>query len=173
MRDLIVILCVVALVPMALARPWIGLLGYTLIGFWNPHKFTWTLQNFRIALLVGGATLVGLAVTRDRKSIPWTRELVLMLLLAVYFVFTTLLAWSPGAAYEQLDRVLRIYFMTFIMGVLIFGARKIRGLLWALILGIGFFGVKGGLFALQTGGQLYVLGPESTFLEANTALGLA
>jgi probable O-glycosylation ligase (exosortase A-associated) len=173
MRDLIVLLAVVGLIPLALARPWVGFLGYTLIGFWNPHKFTWTLQDMRVALAVGGATLVGLVLTRERKPIPWSRELVLMILLAVYFVITTLVAWSPAAAYDQLDRVLRIYFMTFVMGLVIFGERKIRALLWTIIVGIGFFGVKGGLFSLQTGGQYQVIGPESTFLEANTSLGLA
>ena len=173
MRDLVVLLGIAGLVPAALMRPWIGFLGYTIIGFWNPHKFTWYLQDIRIALIVGVATLVGLALTPERRGIPWTRELVLMLLLAAYFVITTLFAWSPDAAGQQLDRVLRIYFMTFVMGTLIFGERKIRGLLWTMILGIGVFGVKGGLFSLQTGGQFHVVGPETTFLEANTSLGLA
>ena len=173
MRDLLVFLGIVGLVPAALARPWIGFLGYTLIGFWNPHKFTWYLQDLRIALIVGMATLLGLAFTRDRRGIPWTRELVLMLLLAAYFIVTTIFAWNPDAAAVQLDRVLRIYFMTFVMGTLIFGEQKIRGVLWTLMLGIGVFGVKGGVFALQTAGQYQVVGPETTFLEANTALGLA
>jgi len=173
MRDFLVLTGIVVLVPIALARPWLGFLGYTLIGFWNPHKFTWYLQDIRIAFIVGVATLIGLAVTRDRRGIPWSAELTLMLLLAGYFVVTTLFAWAPEPAQEQLDRVLRIYFMTFVMGTLIFGERKIRGLLWTIMLGVGLFGVKGGAFSLATGGQYQVLGPESTFLEANTSLGLA
>ena len=173
MRDFLVIMGIVVLVPVAFVRPWLGFLGYTLIGFWNPHKFTWYLQDLRIALLVGVATLVGLALTKDRKSIPWSRELVLMLLLAGYFCITTLNAWAPDAAAVQLDRVLRVYVMTFVMGMLIFGETKVRGMLYAIMLGVGFFGVKGGLFSLQTAGQYQVLGPESTFLEANTSLGLA
>jgi putative inorganic carbon (hco3(-)) transporter len=173
MRDFLVLMGIVVLVPVALVRPWLGFLGYTLIGFWNPHKFTWYLQDIRIAFIVGVATLVGLAVTRDRKGIAWSAELVLMLLLAGCFVVTTLFAWAPEAAQEQQSRVLRIYFMTFVMGTLIFGERKIRGLLWTIMLGVGLFGVKGGAFSLMTGGQYQVLGPESTFLEANTSLGLA
>jgi putative inorganic carbon (HCO3(-)) transporter len=173
MRDFVVLLGIVALVPVAIARPWMGFLGYTLIGFWNPHKFTWALQDIRIALIVGVATLIGLALTRDRRGIPWSRELVLMLCLSAYFVLTTLFAWAPGPAFVQLDTVLRIYFMTFLMGTLIFGEKKIRALVWTIMLGIGVFGIKGGLFSLQTGGQHHVVGPQLTFLEANTSLGLA
>lgn len=173
MRDIVLVAVLVALVPLALARPWLGFLGYTLIGFWNPHKFTWQLQDVRIALMVGGATLLGLFLTRQRRGIPWNRELVLMLALAAYFTVTTQFAWAPEAASEQWDRVIRIYLMTFVMGTLIFGEQKIRALLWVLMLGIGLFGVKGGLFAIGSGGEHHVLGPETTFLEANTSLGLA
>jgi putative inorganic carbon (hco3(-)) transporter len=35
------------------------------------------------------------------------------------------------------------------------------------------FGIKGGLFSLQGGGRDHVVGPATTFLEANTSLGLA
>jgi probable O-glycosylation ligase (exosortase A-associated) len=173
MRDLVVVLGLAGLLPMALAQPWIGLLGYTLIGFWNPHKFTWYLKDLRIAFVVGLATLIGLAVTRDRKGVAWSRELVLMIMLAVYFVITSFFAWVPEAARAQGSVVYRIYFMTFVMGMLIFGEKKIRGMLWVIMIGIGLFGVKGGIFSLLTGGQYHVVGPETTFLEANTSLGLA
>jgi probable O-glycosylation ligase (exosortase A-associated) len=173
MRDFLVVMGVIVLVPVALVRPWIGFLGYTLIGFWNPHKFTWYLQDMRIALAVGLATLVGLVFTRERKSIPWNRELVLMVLLAAYFTLTSLFAWVPSAAWSRLDIVLRIYLMTFVMGTLIFGEQKVRSLLWTIMLGVGVFGIKGGLFSLATGGQFHVVGPALTFLEANTSLGLA
>lgn len=173
MRDLIVVLGLAGLLPMALARPWIGLLGYTLIGFWNPHKFTWYLKDLRIAFLVGLATLIGLAVTRERKGIAWSRELVLMMMLAVYFVVTSFFAWVPEAASAQGSVVYRIYFMTFVMGMLIYGEKKIRAMFWVIMVGIGLFGVKGGIFSLMTGGQYHVVGPELTFLAANTSLGLA
>jgi putative inorganic carbon (hco3(-)) transporter len=173
MRDVILVLALVMLVPLALARPWIGFLGYTLIGFWNPHKFTWYLQDLRIALAVGVATLIGLVFTRERKGIPWSRELVVMVLLAAYFGITTLFAWVPSVAAQQLDVVVRIYLMTFVMGMLIYGEQKIRLMLWTIMVGVGFFGIKGGLFSIRTGGQFHVVGPETTFLEANTSLGLA
>jgi putative inorganic carbon (hco3(-)) transporter len=173
MRDLIVVLAIVMLVPVALVRPWIGLLGYTVIGFWNPHKFTWYLQDMRIAFFVGVATLVGLALTRDRKWFSWSRELVLMVLLAIYFAITTAFAWVPDDATDQYDRLLRIYLMTFVMGMLIFGEQKIRAMLWTIMIGVGAFGIKGGVFSIATGGQHHVVGPALSFLEANTSLGLA
>ncbi len=173
MRDIVVLLGAVVLIPLAFARPWLGFLGYTLIGFWNPHKFTWYLKDMRIALMVGMATLVGLLVTRERRGIAWSKEMVLMIVLMVYFTITSMFAWVPEVAWGQWDRVFRIYFMTFIMGMLIYGEKKIRAMLWTIMLGIGLFGVKGALFSIATGGQYHVVGPETTFLEANTSLGLA
>src|SRR5689334_16982231 len=103
MRDLVVVFGIVLLVPIALMRPWLGFLGYTLIGFWNPHKFTWALKDMRIALIVGVATLIGLALTRERRGVAWSRELVIMLMLASFFIVTTAFAWAPDAAFAQLD----------------------------------------------------------------------
>ncbi|HTE43081.1 MAG TPA: putative O-glycosylation ligase, exosortase A system-associated [Steroidobacteraceae bacterium] len=173
MRDVVVLLGVICLLPAALARPWIGFLGFTLIGLWNPHKFTWYLKDMRIALLVAAATLIGLVITRERKGIAWSRELVLMLVFAIYFTVTTQFAWAPEAAAAQLGQNIRVYFMIFVMGMLIYGEKKIRAMLLVIMLGIGLFGVKGGIFSILTGGQYHVVGPETTFLEANTSLGLA
>jgi probable O-glycosylation ligase (exosortase A-associated) len=40
-------------------------------------------------------------------------------------------------------------------------------------LSIGFFGLKGGVFAVLTGGNYIVFGPEQNYLAANNAIGLS
>lgn len=173
MRDLIVLFGLGAAVPVALFRPWLGVLAYSLVGFLNPHRLTWSLQSVPFALMIAVATLIGLVLTREKKGIPWTRELALMVLLALDFTFTTFSAWEPTDAWDQWTRVMKIFLMTFVAGTLIFGERKVKWFVAAPMIGIGFYGIKGGLFAIATGGELHVLGPEGTYIEGNTSLGLA
>ena len=46
-------------------------------------------------------------------------------------------------------------------------------LIWVVAGSIAFFGVKGGLFTLQSGGAYRVWGPEGSFIEDNNGLALA
>ena len=174
LRDLFVLVTVLVSVPTALVRPWIGILVFLWLGFMNPHKLAWGfVKGLPVAMLVGGATLLGLLFTRDRRSVPWTPELGLVAVLGVYFTFTTFFAWAPEEAWAQWEKVMKIFVMTFVMTMLIFGRQRIHVLLMMAALSIGFFGFKGGIFSITGGGHSQVLGPEGTFIEGNTFIGLA
>ncbi|MGB8329603.1 MAG: putative O-glycosylation ligase, exosortase A system-associated, partial [Polyangiales bacterium] len=55
----------------------------------------------------------------------------------------------------------------------IYGHGRIRILLLTVVVSVGFYGVKGGIWAISTGGANQVLGPENTFMDGNTFIGLA
>lgn len=174
MRDLVLTVFIVGLLPYCFARPWIGVLSWYWIGLMSPHKLTWGFaRDMPFAMAVAIATLAGLVVTRDRRAIPWNTSLVLLLLLFGWFTMTSFFAWMPDNAWDQWTRVMKIILMTFISTTLIYGRNRVRALLIVIALSIGFFGVKGGIFTLRSGGVDHVLGPPGSFIEGNTFLGLA
>src|SRR6185437_7612685 len=153
MRDYVLTLVVFMLVPVCLVRPWLGFLTWFWLGLMNPHRLTWDFAySMPFAAWVGGATLVGMFFARDRKPILWTRETVLMVVLFVYFSFTTLLAWAPDHAWPELEKVGKIFLMTILMTTLIYGKDRIMAILYTIALSIGFYGLKGAIFVVTTGG---------------------
>ena len=53
MRDLIVLAIVFLSVPIALFRPYYGVLVWVWIAYFNPHRFTWTYAyNFPVAMTI-------------------------------------------------------------------------------------------------------------------------
>jgi putative inorganic carbon (HCO3(-)) transporter len=89
MRDYVLTAFVFALVPVCFARPWLGILTWYWLGLMNPHRLTWEFAyTMPFAMLVGGATLLGVFFARDRRPIPWERELLLTALLMVCYLFT-------------------------------------------------------------------------------------
>src|SRR5262249_3694838 len=89
LRDLLLILILAGLIPTALVRPWIGILGWYWIGMMNPHLLTWGFaRQLPVAMLIAIATLIGLVLTRERKGIAWNRELILVALMFLHFTFT-------------------------------------------------------------------------------------
>jgi probable O-glycosylation ligase (exosortase A-associated) len=49
----------------------------------------------------------------------------------------------------------------------------LKKMVWVLVLSLGAFGAKGGLFTLMTGGSYRVLGPAGSYIAENNALALA
>ncbi len=174
MRDYVLTAFVFALLPVCLSRPWWGILTWYWIGLMNPHRLTWSFAyTMPFAMLVGGATLLGAIMAKDRRPIPWNRELILMAILLVYFTVTTAFAWAPTYAWPEWEKVAKVIFMTFVATMFIYGKTRVRALLFVVAASIGFYGFKGGIFSIVHGGAERVQGPENSFIDGNTFLGLA
>lgn len=74
---------------------------------------------------------------------------------------------------DMWERVEKIDFMVLVTLVLLHTKRHIVIFTWVIVGSIGFFGVKGGLFTIATGGSYRVWGPPNTFIEGNNELALA
>jgi probable O-glycosylation ligase (exosortase A-associated) len=173
LRDLLVTAIIVGSLPACFLRPWIGILVWTWFGTMNPHRLTWGFaHDYPFAELIAAATLAGIPFAKDRQPLPRTRETYILLALWAWFAVTTFFADSPDEARGQLIKVSKIFLFTFI-GLLFFqDRRRLRYLVLVLALSIGFFGVKGGLWALMIGGTERVEGPEGSFIGGNTGLAL-
>jgi len=174
MRDYLLLLILIGLVPVILMRPWVGILAWFWVGVMSPHSLTWNfMRTFPIATLVGLTTLVALLMVRDRRSMPYTREMILMGLWVAYVTMTSALAVNPSEAFGYWTHLMKILLITFITPMLIFGQKRIAWLLLVVTFSLAFYGFKGGIFAVSTGGNHMVLGPPNSYLSGNTYIGLA
>jgi len=173
-RDIIVLAIIFGSLPFILRRPWVGILVWCWLGFMNPHRLSWGFaRNFNVAEIVAIATIISLLISKEHKRIPWTRETKVLLLFIIWMFITTLFALEPEAAWSQWDKVWRIQLMIF-MTMMIMGTReRLQALVWITVLSIGFYGVKGGIFTIATGGNYMVLGPSDTFIGVRGGIALA
>ncbi len=173
-RDLAVAATIIALLPFCLARPWIGLLVWSWIGYMNPHRLTWGFAyDLPFAMVVALLTLTGFVFTTDRKPFLWTRDMFLILLLWAWFTVTTVFGMYPDSAWAKWEQISKILLMAVLTIPLFQDRRRLRVLFLVIAGSLGFYGLKGGAFAVLTGGQWMVLGPPGSFFEANTELSLA
>jgi len=173
-RDAVVFLVVFATIPAILTRPYIGVIVWSWLSYMNPHRLTWgPAHDFPFAQIIGLVTLVGLLFSSERKRIPITGVTVVWLLLVVWFNVTTFFAIIPDQAADEWDRVMKIQFFSFVSVMLMFGRERINYLVGIIVASIGFFGVKGGIFGVLTGGSARVYGPAGSFIEDNNGMGLA
>lgn len=174
MRDIVVTLVIFSLIPLILARPYVGVLVWSWLGYMNPHRLTWGFAyTLPFAMMVALATLTALLISKEPKRIPWTRETILLLILIGWMFMTTVFSLYPWLAWDQWDKVWRVMLMTFVTMMLITDEHRIKLLVFVIALSLGFYGFKGGIFVLQTGGNHSVMGPARTFIGDRNSIGLA
>lgn len=174
MRDYILVAFVLACIPFILRRPYIGILLWCVFSYMNPHRYTYGFAfEFQFAAIIAGATIAGLLFSKESKYIPWNSLTIVWAIFIFWMCLTTLFALVPQDAYPEWDRSMKIQLMTFITIILMTTRERLHALVWAIVVSLGFFGIKGGLFTLSTGGQDMVWGPPGSFIEGNNSLGLA
>lgn len=174
MRDLIIILIVIAGSLSALRRPWVGVLLWVWLSLMNPHRYAFGLAyDAPLAAVAAACTLIGLMGTRDRQSPYYSSAAVLLAIFMAWMTLSWLLGMSPSEDYEQWKKVMKVDVMILVALALIRTRVQILGLAWVTALSLGILGVKGGFFTAINGGNYRVWGPPGTFIEDNNEFALA
>lgn len=174
MRDIVLSLLFVSTLPYALWHPYAGVLLWTWFSMMNPHKLTYGFaSNAPFAAVAAAVTFIALVITKDRVKFRLTGPVVLLLVFVAWMCATTAFAVHPAESWVQLNKVLKIQLMTMIAIAVLHTRRHIELFLWVTALSVAFYGVKGGIFTITTGGGGRVWGPPGGFIEGNNELGLA
>jgi probable O-glycosylation ligase (exosortase A-associated) len=162
------------LLPLAFLQPHVGILVYYWLSLMNPHRIAWGFASeFPFAMVIAIATLSGWLLGRERKSYPMNGLAILLALLLVWMSITTLTALSPALAYVKWSLAAKILVMSLVTIPLMQNRTRLHALVWVAAASIGYYGVKGGGFAIVTAGAYRVSGPPDSFIGDNNALALA
>ena len=173
MRDVVLALALAWLLFKALRQPWIGIMGWTWISIMNPHALSWKLHDAPVAMAMALATFVGVLVTKDRREFFITRETAALIAFMAWMCITLPFSFEMDMSLSLWSRVMKIDLMILVALVVLHSRQHIMALTWVLIGSLGFYGVKGGLFTLATGGSYRVWGPEGSYIEGNNEVALA
>ena len=174
MRDILVTLIVFGSLPFILKKPYIGILMWVWISVMNPHTQGWGFAtSFPFAAIIAGVTLVSWVFTKEPRDLPLTPITWVLLAFVLWINVTTVFALYPELVYVQWVKVMKIMLMIFLTLMLIKTKQHIQLLIWILVISLGYYGVKGGIFTIKSGGVDLVLGPEGTFIGGNNEIALA
>lgn len=174
LRDLVVMGVVVVLAIVALRRPWIGLMNWTWVSIMNPHRYTWGFAySAPVGAIAGGSTLLGLLLTKDRRSPLQGAPAWWLLAFSVWITLSWLQGLDPVGDYQQWNKVIKIYLMTFVALALLHTKHQIMAFIWVTTGSLALLAVKGGLFTIATGGDYRVWGPAGSFIGDNNHFALA
>ncbi|NNM01786.1 MAG: putative O-glycosylation ligase, exosortase A system-associated, partial [Gammaproteobacteria bacterium] len=174
LRDIAVTLAVLYSLPHILKRPHIGILVFAWLSYMNPHRLCWSFAfNLPFAQVVALCTMLSIMFHgAELRKIRMTPLVVVWIAWILWMNVTTVFALNPDGAFGEYVRAMKIQVMTFMTLLLLQDKNRIMWLVIVITASIGFFGVKGGVFTILTGGGHIVFGPPGSFFEGNNALAL-
>ncbi len=175
-RDLLVFAIVMLSLPASFKRPFVGLLVFSWLAYMRPQDLCWSFaRDMRMSFYVAMAMIAGWwANERGRRAFAtWDVRTWLMVLLGA------LVLLSYAQARDQAEYVTRYLFEFLkIIVIALFTSGQIdsrerfRNMIAMIAVCLAFFGVKGGVFGVLTGGATILRGPGG-MLEDNNDFALA
>lgn len=176
MRDLIVFLFVMAMMPTAFRRPYLGMLLFSWLAYMRPQDLCWGFaRTMRLSFFVSAAMLAGWwAHEQGRRAFtrwePRTRLMVVLLAL-------TSISYLQAAVHDEYtNRYFFEYCKIIVIALFTVGQcdskERLRGMFWVIAISLGFYGVKNGMIGVLRGGGQIIRGPGG-MLEDNNDFALA
>ena len=174
MRDIAITLLVFAGCLYTFKRAYVGVLLWSLLSYMNPHRLTYGFAyNMPFAQLTAICLFVSLFLTKERGKFPINSITIIWISFVIFMGITTLFAFFPEDANVQYIKVIKIQLIVFVTMILINDMNKLIHLLWVIVVSIGYYSAKGGLFTIATGGGFIVYGPDGSFIAGNNELAVA
>lgn len=174
MRDLIMFASVFGLLPFVFKRPVVGVLMFVWLSLMNPHRLAYgAAYDFPFAAVVAAVTLLALVIAYRPRRLPMTGLTIALIAFIFWTTLTSFTALQPDLAWKEWTRVMKTMFMAMVAMYALSEEKDVKALACVLALSLAFYGVKGGVFTVLSGGRSHVLGPEGSYITDNNALALA
>jgi len=174
MRDILLTVIIFGSLPFILRNAYIGVMVWSWLSYMNPHRLTWNFAyDMPFAQIVAITLLIATLMDKDKRNLPNEPLTIIWIIFVLWMLITTFFAFYVDLAFEQLLKVYKIQFVTLLTILLINNEKKLDMLIWVIVLSIGFFSVKGGVFTFMTGGNFRVYGPPDSYIEENNAMAVA
>ena len=174
MRDIALALVIFGSIPFILMRPYVGLLVWSWLGYMNPYRLAYGFAySFPCVEIIAIVTLVSLVFSKENKKIPVSSISILLFLFLLWTGVTSIFAVESASAWLAWQEFAKIQVMVFVTLMLVNTRQRMHWLVWIIVISLGFYGLKGGVFTLLKGGEYHVYGPPASFIADNNALALA
>jgi putative inorganic carbon (hco3(-)) transporter len=176
MRGLVFFLAFIACLPLIFMSPFNGVLIWYVFSLGNFHTLTWGFfSDLNYAYVIAVVTCFSWMISRvEKKRLPITPLVVMTLVFSVWMTITSFYALAPEAdVWDKWTTVEKILFMCLVGFALTTTRERVNQLIWAVVLPVGFWGVKGTISVALHGGGSQIHGPDGGITAGNNEFGLA
>jgi putative inorganic carbon (hco3(-)) transporter len=174
LRDVVLVIGMLGFLPLCVWNAAAGVVCWVWFSIMSPHREIYGFAAGQpLNSVIAVATLIGWLSSREKKRWPGDAMPWLMLVWFAWMTLSSLFAPFPDWSWDYWNRIMRIMILVFLTFFVANTKSRIHGIIWAIIVALGFYGVKGGLYTLVTGGGGIVFGPPDSIIYDNNQLALA
>jgi len=176
MRDLLLLGLFLALIYKTFKDPMWGVLGWVWMGVMNPHRLAYGFaREAPWSMVIALVLFTTLLIHRDKLvKFPVNAVTILLGIWIVWIGVSPLLfSFYPDKEMHFWSRAFKVLLMVLVSLLVVKRRRDLDWLVLVLVISIGYYGIKGGVFTVLSGGSARVWGPEGSFIEDNNSLALA
>ncbi len=175
MRDIILSLVIVGLMPTCFRRPFVGLAVFSWLAYMRVQDLSWGFARYqRWSFYIAILTFAGFVVSKERRRwfLPDPRCF-MMLGLAALVGIGVLLSGAEGQQVTRYVEYVKIIGIALFTTAVVHNRERLRVLVWLIALSLGFYGVKSGIWGIVTMAQTPILRGPGGMLADNNDLALA
>ncbi|MBP9693405.1 MAG: putative O-glycosylation ligase, exosortase A system-associated [Alphaproteobacteria bacterium] len=159
--------------PGIFLHPFTGVLMYVWFSLMNPHQLTWGFaQSIPTAFIIALMTMVAFFLDKKR-SLPKSPIFVLICCFMVTLTISAIFSLTPEISWDLWNRYMKTLFFCLLAFIMMTTKLRVQALVWVAIVSLGYFGIKGGAFSINTLGQYRFQGPDGTQIGDNNHMALA
>ncbi|MBI0537612.1 putative O-glycosylation ligase, exosortase A system-associated [Roseomonas sp. KE2513] len=162
MRDAAFVATMVLLLPLAVARPFVGVLLLTWLLLMGPERLVYgPAASMPWLLMVFATTLFGCLLAGEPRRLPLNATTLLILALMGLFTVTALVAPSnPAASLAKWEGIETTLVALLLTAAMLTDRRRLHALVWVMVIAIGYYGVRSGVLSAVSGGAYRQWAPE-------------
>jgi putative inorganic carbon (HCO3(-)) transporter len=174
MRDIFLLVAAAGGIGLSLFYPFAGVLLWAWFTVANPHMEAYGFaRTLPFNMIIAGATILGILLSRERKLPAADGLLWLCGLFLVWCTLNGFAAVDPDWSWPYWDRTWKVFAFGLFAAMLARDKIRLHALTWIVVISLFYYGVKGGLFTILSGGGSHVYGPQGTIIGDNNQLALA
>ncbi len=174
MRDLVLVACFLVCVGLTIRYPFAGILTWAWLSFMAPHQSVYSFgQSIPLNMIASVVAVTMLVIKGELRWPPSNIVTAMAGFLVVWTGLTTVTAFNVAWSYVYWLIAFKTFVLLFLILATATTKARLHALIWVIVISLGFYGVKGGVFSILHGGNYKVWGPPNTIIYDNNQLALA
>lgn len=174
MRDIWLVAWLLVGLGYTFRFPFVGMLIWEWFSLMNPHREAFGFsRSIPLNLIIAVVTILSWMASKEPKHIPKHSVITLLALFLAWTTFNSFFAFDPSWSWTYWDRTWRIFAFGFMVAAMATDKTRIEAMIWVAVISLLYYGVKGGVFTIETAGVFKVYGPPGTIIADNNQLALA
>jgi len=175
MRDVVLIIFLVTVIPLIFYRPIIGLSLWSWSALFIPTYYVYGVASLvPYGKLFAGLTVISWVFSKKSKINIDASRLTIVFILLLWITLTSILSINQVIdPWIQYDRVVKVFIAMLFVGLLVRTKEEIHLLLFFLVAALAFHGVVEGLKYIASGGGHRITGPVKSIIWDNNQFALA